>query len=329
MQAYRYEKSDGIIQKRTIPIPEPGANEVLIAVKAAGLCHSDLHILHGGLENLKPYGVHPPLTLGHEVAGIISKLGPGVTSFKPGDRVSVAQVGYPKEEAAWETSVGLGVDGGLAEYVIARVRQVVHVPANVPLHLAAVATDAVSTAYHAVVAEAEAGPGRNIAIIGLGGLGLNGIVAASLKGANVYGFDIDTNKFEAARKCGAIACHQSLTDVDDDFFDSIIDFAGVGKTTASAIERIRVGGAVVLVGLGVNEATLPTSLLTMKSVHLRGCMGASLQEYREVLRHIEAGEIDPVTEEIGFDGVADGLAKLAAGKISGRLWTNPSAKRRA
>ena len=325
MQAYRYETADGIIKQRKMPIPEPTADEVLITVKAAGLCHSDLHILHGGLEDLKPYGVRAPLTLGHEVAGIVNKVGSGVASFKPGDRVSVAQVGYPKEEARWDISVGLGVDGGLAEYCIANVRQVVHVPENVALHLAAVATDAVSTAYHAVVTEAEAGPGKNIAILGLGGLGLNGVVAASLRGANVYGFDIDTGKFEAACESGAITCHQSLTDVEDAFFDAIVDFAGVGKTTALAINRIKVGGVVVLVGLGVNEATLPTSLLTMKSIHLRGCMGASLQEYREVLEYIGAGKINPVTEQIAFEEVSGGLDRLATGKISGRLWTDPSA----
>ncbi|KAH0282353.1 GroES-like protein [Aureobasidium namibiae CBS 147.97] len=325
MQAYRYETADGVIKQRKLPIPEPAANEVLITVKAAGLCHSDLHILSGGFENLQPFGVHAPLTLGHEVAGIVNKVGSQVASFKPGDRVAVAQVGYPKENANWDISVGLGVDGGLAEYCISDVSQVVHVPANVPLHLAAVATDAISTAYHAVVTEAEAGPGRNIAILGLGGLGLNGVVAASLRGANVYGFDIDEKKFEAARDSGAIACHQSLNDVDDAFFDAVVDFAGVGKTTALAINRVKVGGVVVLVGLGVNEATLPTSLLTMKSIHLRGCMGASLQEYREVLEYVASGKITPVTEQISFEDVSDGLERLAAGKISGRLWTDPSA----
>jgi propanol-preferring alcohol dehydrogenase len=110
-----------------------------------------------------------------------------MVSFRPGDRVAVAQVRFPKNEFAWENAVGLDVDGGHTEYCIANARQVVHVPANVSLHLAAVATDAVSTAYHAVVTEVEAGSGRNIAILGLGGLGLKGNVAASLRGANVYG----------------------------------------------------------------------------------------------------------------------------------------------
>ncbi|KAI4726129.1 hypothetical protein E4T49_06054 [Aureobasidium sp. EXF-10728] len=311
MQAYRYEKASGTIQRRTMSIPEPSADQVLITVQAAGLCHSDLHILHGGLEGLGAFSVRPPLTLGHEVAGIISKLGPGI--------------GYPVEETSWDTAVGLGCDGGLAEYVIAHVRHLVHVPAKVPLHIAAVATDAVSTAYHAVVTEAEAGPGKNIAIVGLGGLGLNGVVSASLQGANVYGFDIDTKRFEAAKACGAIACHQSLDDVEDGFFDAVVDFAGVGKTTALAIKRVKVCGVVVLIGLGVNEATLPTSLLTMKSIHLKGSMGASLEEYKRILAHIEAGEIVPVTEEISFDEVSDGLDRLAAGNVSGRLWTNPSA----
>ncbi|KAG9858098.1 GroES-like protein, partial [Aureobasidium melanogenum] len=329
MQAYRFEKGEGAIQRRTLPIPQPTADQVLITVKAAGLCHSDLHILHGGLEDSGPFAVHPPLTLGHEVAGVISSVGPGVTSFKLGDRVSVAQIGYPVEETSWDTAVGLGCDGGLAEYVIAHVRHVVRVPDNVPLHLAAVATDAVSTAYHAVVTEAEAGPGKNIAIVGLGGLGLNGVVSASLQGANVYGFDIDTKRFEAAKKSGAIACYQSLDEMSDGFFDAIVDFAGVGKTTALAIKRVKVCGVVVLIGLGVNEATLPTSLLTMKSIHLKGSMGASLQEYQRILEHIETGEIVPVTEEIPFDDVSGGLDRLAAGNVSGRLWTDPSAIRQA
>ncbi|KAG9659932.1 GroES-like protein, partial [Aureobasidium melanogenum] len=206
-----------------------------------------------------------------------------------------------------------------------QIRHAVRVPKDVPLHLSAVATDAVSTAYHAVVTEAEAGPGKNIAIVGLGGLGLNGVVSASLQSANVCVSDIDTKRFEAAQKSGAVACYQILAEVEDGFFDAIVDFAGDCKPTVLATKRVKVCGVVALIGLGVDEATLPTLLLTMGSIHLRRFMGASLLEYQKILEHIEAGEIVPVTEEIPFDDVSGGLHRLAAGNVSGRLWTDPSA----
>ncbi|KAI5265923.1 hypothetical protein E4T47_08433 [Aureobasidium subglaciale] len=320
MQACRYEDPDGQFKLRSKLIPEPRAGEVLIVVEAAGLCHSDLHILKGHVEHLDPYSVKAPLTLGHEVTGNVTKLGPGVSAFKKGDRVAVAQVGYPIEEASWDTSVGLGADGGLAEYVIANTRCVVKVPENVPLHLAAVATDAVSTAYHAVVQEAKAGPG---------GLGLNGVTIAALKGATVYGFDIETKKFESAQVCGAFTCYKDMGGVEDVTFHAIADFAGVGAITVMAINHVKVGGVVVLVGLGVNEATLPTATLTMESAHFKGCMGASLKEYQEVLEYISLGIIVPAAEEITFRDVNAGLDRLEQGNVSGRLCTNPSARKGA
>jgi propanol-preferring alcohol dehydrogenase len=150
------------------------------------------------MDTLKPYAVHAPLTPGHEVARTIAGLGPGITNFKSGEKVAVAQIEYPFAEADWATSVGLGADGWIAEYIVANAHHVVKIPENVPLHTVAVATDTVSTAYHAVATEANAGPGMNIAILGLGGLGLNGVAVAAVKGAVVYGFDIDMKKFEDA-----------------------------------------------------------------------------------------------------------------------------------
>lgn len=323
MKAYRWQKADSFVVE-DVPVPDPGPNEVLVQVKAAGLCHSDIHIIKGHLSS-GAFPVIAPLTLGHEVAGTIVKLGSGVSNLQVGDDVAIAQVGYPKEETAWDTSVGLGSDGGYAEFVKATTNYVVKIPAGVPLHHAAVATDSIATAYHAVMAEAKAGPGVTVGIVGLGGLGLNGVIAAEIAGAKVYGFDLDTGKFENALSCGATACYKNLTDAKDVEFDAIVDFAGVGVTTAMAIEAVRVGGTVVLVGLGVDKATLPTAQLTMKSVYLKGCMGASLKEYEEILDLIAAGRIKPVTTEVPFSGVKEGLDQLEGGKVSGRLWTNPSA----
>lgn len=312
---------DRTLEAKELAIPEPGDEQVLIQVQAAGLCHSDCHILHGALDHLIR---KRPLTLGHEVAGVIVKTGPGVTDHKIGDKIAAALVTYPVSTSDWNKTIGLGYDGGFAEFAVVDLINICPIPDGVTFPQAAVATDSIATAYHAVVVEGQVGPSTTVAIIGLGGLGLNGVAIAALQGAKVIGIDVDAEKFPEALHCGALACYGSLDTTPQLDFDVVIDFAGVGTTTANAIRAVKIGGTVVQVGLGVNQALLPMYELVTKCVTLRGSMGSSLDELREVLKLVASGHISPVLEEIPFSGVPLGLQRLESQQVKGRLFTNPS-----
>jgi propanol-preferring alcohol dehydrogenase len=161
-----------------------------------------------------------------------------------------------------------------------------------------------------------------LVIIGLGGLGLNGVRIAALRGATVYGVDIDPTVFDLARSQGATDCYASITEVPGTI-DAVVDFAGVGTTTADAITAVERGGRVVVVGLGAPEATIPTGSLITKNVQLRGSIGASVDELRQVLGLIADGALTPIVEEVAFDDLESAFRRLEQGKAHGRLVTRP------
>src|SRR5258708_6500240 len=150
MKAYQFEAPATGLQLREIPIPTTRAGEVLLMVQAAGLCHTDCHIING---HVNEWIRKRPITLGHEVAGTVCVIGTEVTNIKVGDRVAVSLPGHSTEEPDWDNAVGMGFDGGYAEKIVVPARFVVPIPENVSFAQAAVAGDSILTAYHAVVVE--------------------------------------------------------------------------------------------------------------------------------------------------------------------------------
>ncbi|KAK1580034.1 alcohol dehydrogenase GroES-like domain-containing protein [Colletotrichum navitas] len=310
MLALQYESPKEGLKLCKIPIPEPGPGSVQIRVKAAGLCYSDCHLVKGHDGVL----VRKPITLGHEVSGIITAIGPSVVGYRAGDRVAVSLLAYP-----------LNMD---AEYAVAPVNRLVRIPDGVLFSQAAVATDATATAYHAVMIEAGVCPGATVGIVGIGGLGMQGLRFAALKGATVYGIDIVDSKFARAKQLGARGCFKSLKEVGDIAFDVIVDFVGAKEITRSALERVKEGGKVVLVGLAAGNVTISSTDLVTRSITLIGSLGASEADLKDVLELLSRKEIDPELEEIPFSDIPAGLNALDIGKAQGRLWTDPSKPRK-
>lgn len=319
MKAFRFVAKGAPLVSVELPDPVAGPGWVVVDVEAAGLCHSDLHLIDGTID-LSP---RPPFTLGHEVAGVVSALGEGVSGYAVGDRVAVAIVAHPEVQVQY--APGVGVDGGYAERLAAHASTLVPLPDAVSAVQAAVATDSVVTAYHAVRTEGRVGPGEVVAVVGLGGLGLNGVRTAAIAGAEVYGVDANPDTFEAARAAGARDCFTRLSALADLHPHVVVDFAGMGTTTSDAVDVVRRLGRVVVVGLGSQTTTISTGALVGKSVQLRGSYGASKEEYREVLGLIADGRITPAVEEIPFADLNDGLERIRAGKVRGRLVTRPGA----
>lgn len=327
MKAFRFLGAEEGLALRQVPVPTPGPGQALIRVKAAGLCHSDTHVLHGGgaawMRAL-------PITLGHEVAGVITSLGDGPAPpssspapFKVGDRVAVACVGHPIQQRNFQEALGVGSDGGYAEYAVAPLKNLVRLPDSVSFADAAVATDSVATAYHAVVAEGQVSASSTVAVVGLGGLGLNGVAIAALRGARVFGVDTNATKFERARRLGAVDCATSLAQFGGETFDVVLDFAGAQATVEAAVSSVRPGGCVVLVGLAAEKVQVTTTSLVTQNVSLRGSTSASIQEFREVLELLASGSLKPHVQEIPFEDIPEGLEMLGRGEVNGRLYAVP------
>ncbi|MEC4020620.1 zinc-binding dehydrogenase [Streptomyces sp. H27-D2] len=324
MKALQFVGVGQPLELNDVPEPTPEPGWVVVEVVAAGLCHSDLHILHGpGAAWLD----HIPITLGHEVAGTVSALGEGVTGFRIGQRVGVGLVSDLSEGPGGSfmgSAPGVAVDGGYGEKIVAHASSLVPIPEGVSYAAAAVATDSTTTAYHAVRTSGRVRAGMVIGVIGLGGLGLNAVRVADILGAVVYGVDVNAGTFDDARKLGARDCFTGVADLKSLEPEVIIDFAGTGVTTAEAIETVRPRGRVVLVGLGAQTTSFATDQLVTRRVELCGSLGSdSNEELREVYDLIAAGEIEPIIEEIPFADVPEGLARLERGVVRGRLVTCP------
>ncbi|MFI6055311.1 zinc-binding dehydrogenase [Streptomyces violascens] len=322
MMAMRFSGVGHPLRLETVPDPEPGPGWVVVDIEAAGLCHSDLHIMAG--MDLGDLSVATPLTLGHEGAGVISAVGAGVDDFAVGDRVGIALVVHPV--GALEYAPGVGCDGAFAEKQLAPASVLVPVPEGVSFAEAAVATDAVVTAYHAVHTAASVRAGQSIAVIGLGGLGLNAVRVATHLGAHVYGVDKNPVARAAARHAGATMCWPHVRALAALAPDTVVDFVGAAETISTAVDSVRDGGHVVLVGLSDAAAPLPVASFVTRNIRLTGSLGASKDELRQVYNLIATGALIPVATETAFADLPAALDRLAHGETQGRLYTRPRAR---
>lgn len=175
-----------------------------------------------------------------------------------------------------------------------------------------------------MVTEGCIDPSKTVAVVGLGGLGLAGVQIASLKGATVYGIDIDTEKFELAKATGVTACAKTLDEFSHVSFDVIYDFAGADVTTANAAKSVKIGGKVVLVGLFANKTTLNTHDLVTRSISVTGSLRASKSEFEDVLDLIAQGKLSPLLKEVAFADLPQEIEGLNHKGTNGRMFTDPS-----
>lgn len=288
--------------------PEPGPGQVVVDVKAAGLCHSDVDFVDGQLAWMLG---HMPIVLGHEVAGVVSAVGEGVEEFVIGDRVGIAGAGLD--------APGIVADGGFGEKCIGKVEQLVRVPAGVSFVQAASGTDAGMTSYHAVKVVGGVQDNTRVGIIGLGGLGLTGAKIAAGLGAQVYAAEIDESVHAIAKECGVIEVVTDAAKLAQFDLDVIVDFAGVGETTAAAVEAINPSGRIVQVGMAREAMTLPTQMLVTKQVTLVGSLGGKKEDAVDVYELMSRRALEILTTQISFDQIDAGIEQLRSGRVRGRL----------
>ncbi|MEV8393590.1 MULTISPECIES: zinc-binding dehydrogenase [unclassified Streptomyces] len=312
MRSWRFHGTGKRLTLEELEVPHAGPGEVVVDIKAAGLCHSDV----GALYDPQWMTSFPriPMTLGHENAGIISEAGEGMELWKVGDRVGLAPV-MPDGDA-----IGYGAwDGGYGPKVRATGANLVRLPDELSFELGAMATDAGITSYHAMVTVGRLKKGMRIGVIGLGGLGYIGARVAVLKGAEVYAADIDPSTRENAAEIGLAGVAESITEFADKDLQLIVDYAGFGTTTAQAVETLAKSGTLVQVGLGRLQSTVNTQAIVLKQLRILGSLSGTQQDLAELYELMRSGKLNPPLNRITPDEIPQGLERLHKGGVVGRI----------
>jgi len=310
MKAWQFYGTNKPLKLDEIPDPKPGPGEVVLAVKAAGICHSDVGALED--EGWMPLFPKLPVAMGHEVAGEIIEVGEGVTDWKVGDRVGICPT-------ASDTTPGYSRDGGFAYQHRAPVTDLVRMPEGLSYELAAAGTDAGMTSYYAMMTIGGVKAGDKVAVIGFGGLGQIGARVAVVTGAQVTVVEINEDVWPEAEKAGVDKIVKSVDDLEADTYDVVVDYAGFGETTAKSINAIRRDGTIVVVGMGKLEATINTRDVILKQARILGSNGGTVEDVAACYELFASGDVVPAMTTIGFDEIPDGIEKLKRGEVTGRL----------
>jgi propanol-preferring alcohol dehydrogenase len=325
-----------VLREVELPAVVPGG--VVLAVEAAGLCHSDLHVMDW------PEGTLAwklPFTLGHEIAGTVTSAGSGVTGVAEGDRVVVygpwgcgscrqcvrgAENYCERLEELAARGCGLGLDGGLAEYLLVPSARWVVPIGDLDAVQAAPLSDAGLTSYHAVAAELwRLRPGSVAVVIGVGGLGHVALqILRALSPARVVAVDPRPRSRELALACGADAvlggdatAAAVRAETGRRGADLVLDFVGSDSTLRLAASVLAVAGHVAMVGLGGGTFPMAFGSVPFGASVSRPSWG-TLPELREVVALAQAGRLSVEVEQFSLDETLVAYRRLRDGEIHGR-----------
>ena len=262
MKAVRLVQIGQPLESQEIPVPPIGDKDILVRVRAAGICHSDVHYRAG----TSPVRT-PPVTLGHEVAGVVEQMGREVSAVKPGDRVALHYLvtcGACRYCAAGHeqfcpdgSMIGKHRDGGYAEYIALPARNAVLLPDAIPFEQGAILMCSSATSFHAL-RKSRLRPGETAAIFGLGGLGMSAVQLARAFGAfEVYAVDLSPNKLALAQEYGAIPVDARTGDPVAEVrrltsgrgVDVAVELIGLPLTMRQAVQSLGVLGRAVIAGI--------------------------------------------------------------------------------
>ena len=307
-----------------VELDPPKAGEILVRIRAAGVCHSDLHTSRGELR------ATPPLVLGHEGAGVVEAVGEGVTKVKPGDRILINWLpachtcptclsGRPNlcERLQQTTFKALLADGTsrlrtldgvqlkhflsaatMAEYTVVNEASAIPIPEDVPFEVAAIIGCAVMTGVGAVINTANVQAGSSAAVIGCGGVGLSTIQGCQLAGCHpIIAVDVMESKLAFARQMGAtdtinareedvVAALQERVRNGPDY---VFDIVGAATTIPQALQAVRPAGTAVIVGLHAAkmEVAIPPAVLVLQNKRLLGSFAGSSRPESDLPKLVE------------------------------------------
>lgn len=360
MRAALLYEGDTKLRLEDIVKPRPRRGEVLVKVAAAGVCHTDLHVVKNEVKFPKP------AVLGHEISGIVEETGVDVQGIKPGDSVVcpfIIPCGYcyycsrgmddlcenffklnrlqgklyDGETRLYKhdgTPVWMYSMGGFAEYAVVPATAVFKLPEKAPLHESAILGCAVFTAYGALKNATSLRTSESVAVVAVGGVGTSLVNLASLMGAYpLAAVDIRDDKLELAKRLGAThvinsmkedAVQKALEITDGRGFDVVFEAYGSPHTVETALNLVRDGGRVVLVGIAPvgTRASFEITRLVRREIKLVGSYGARTRtDMPDLLKLVESGKLKPealVTMQFGFDEINEAFEKLGRGEIVAR-----------
>ncbi|MCC4283118.1 MULTISPECIES: zinc-dependent alcohol dehydrogenase family protein [Marinobacter] len=340
-----------------LELDPPGDHEVLVQIRAAGLCHSDLSVIDGN----RPRPV--PMALGHEAAGVVKAVGAGVTDLSPGDHVVTVFVpscghcspcaeGRPAlcEPAAVANNAGTLVGGehrlhradgtpvnhhlgvsAFADHAVVSRHSLVRIDPDLPFHHAALFGCAVLTGVGAAINSADIKAGQTVAVIGLGGVGLNSVLGALVAGAGqVIAIDLDEDKLAMAKSLGASAginaadedCVSQVKVLTNGGVDCAIEMAGSEKALELAYQLTRRGGTTVTGGLAhpdrkvsIQQVSLVAEERTLKGSYVGSCVPVrDVARYVSLFRQGRLPVDKLLSDTLTLDEINEGFERLANGK---------------
>jgi len=316
-----------------VPVPTPGLGEVLVKINASGVCHTDLHAA-GGDWPVKPV---PPFIPGHEGAGIVAAVGPGVVGVKEGDAVGTAWLHDACGrcefcETGWETLCeaqhmsGYTVNGSFAEYAIGAADYVARLPSNVDFAEMAPILCAGVTTYKGIK-ETEAKPGEWIAISGLGGLGHIAVQYAKAMGLHIVALDVTEEKLALARQLGAeVTVNAMAPDAADQVVKATSGGAhGVLVTAVSipafaqALKLVRRRGTIALNALPPGDFPTPIFDVVLKRITIRGSIVGTRKDLAEAVAFANEGKVRAHIHKARLDNINTIFDDLKKGKVDGRM----------
>jgi propanol-preferring alcohol dehydrogenase len=299
-----------------IEIPTPGKGEVVMEVETSGLCHTDIHAVHGDW----PVKPKMPLIPGHEGIGRVTRVGPDVTEVKEGDRIALPWLAYACGNceycaSGWETlcphqeNAGYSIDGSYAEYAKGFAKYVTKVPDGVDPIDAAPLTCAGVTTYKAVKVSG-ARPSDLVAVFGIGGLGHMALQYAQIAGATVVAVDLVDQKLKIAEELGAAyTFNPTKVDVAEEIqklggADAAISTAVSPKAFEQAYQSLKRGGTLVFVGLPAdNHVQLPIFETVLNGINVHGSIVGTRVDLAEVFELHADGHTEVHREVRSLDTV--------------------------
>ena len=332
MQAIVKEKRAPGLTVTTVPKPAPGPGEVLIAVRHAGVCGTDLHIA-----DWDPWAqgrIKPPIVIGHEFAGEIEALGDGVTGLRKGQLVTAEghivcghclQCRTGNSHICKNTRIiGVDRDGAFAEYIVMPTTNVLTL-SGIPTEVGAV-MDPMGNAFHTVLTADI--PGSTVFIVGCGPIGCFAVGIARAAGATkVIASDVNPKRLALAEKMGA---HVTINAAKDDVVKAVIaetggegadvvcEMSGVPSALHQAFAAVRMGGRVQLLGIPKGEVPIDfANEIIFKGITLYGVIGRKMYEtWHQMRRFLTGGQFDPrpvITHRFPLAKIDDALAAIRSG----------------
>ncbi|KAF1356073.1 GroES-like protein [Lizonia empirigonia] len=324
-----------------VPVPTPHSTGLLVKLIAAGVCRSDHNLL---TNEDQPAWFQDEFTLGHEGCGRIVGLGSAVTTsagFKIGDVIALLAVPGCGAQDCEECSAdlpqlctkahrsGIGNDGFYAPYAIIDVRGAVHVPRSVTPSQAAVATDAVTTAYHAIHRRGKITSEDIVFLFGLGGLGFNALQVIRAIGARVFVSDVKQENLDDAVRIGIsnsdiVPVGAKIREwVEENGWSGkisvVADFVGTAQTFSDAQHIVRQAGRLLCVGTLNHENTVHMKLGIRKRLDIIFSYGGQTRDLKEALDLIAEGVLEPIVADGKLDNFPHVLKELEAGRVKGRI----------